>query len=293
VALWATDELVVRVAAAKVMARPSLANLSPGGTVDSFGFEINYQNPNLNPTRATSLDAAVEWYFSNNSILSLALFWKDIESFPIRESRTGTFASTGLPRAVIAPTSPADMNPEGTCPDPAGCWDISQLTDGPGSTVKGLELGFQAPFTAFYAEMPAILRSMGFVANYTYVDSTADYDFAGNTVKERLLDLSNGSYNATLYYDDSIFSARASLAYRSDYLTDGPNRQGNLWEFVESETRLDFSSSYNVNEHLKLSLEALNLLDTPFSSKVDVDADRRVAYNKTGRTYLLGARYTF
>jgi TonB-dependent receptor len=291
-ALWATDELVLRVAAAKVMARPSLANLSPGGTVDSFAFEVEYQNPNLNPTRALSLDAAVEWYFSDNSILSLALFWKDIESFPIRESRTGTFASTALPRAVIAPTSPADMNLEGTCPDPAGCWDISQLGDGPGSTVKGLELGFQAPFTAF-AEMPPVLRSMGIVANYTYVDSTADYDFLTNTVTERLLDLSNGSYNATLYYDDSIFSARVSLAYRSNYLTDGPNRQGNLWEFVDSETRLDFSSSYNVNDHLKLSLEALNLLDTPFSSKVDVDADRRVAYNKTGRTYLLGARYTF
>ena len=32
-----------------------------------------------------------------------------------------------------------------------------------------------------------------------------------------------GQYNATLYYDDSRFSARASLAYRSDFLTEGPN----------------------------------------------------------------------
>jgi iron complex outermembrane recepter protein len=295
-ALWLSDELVVRLAAAKVMARPALANLSPGGTVDSFNYTINFQNPNLNPTRANTLDAAVEWYFSNNSILSFAAFWKDIESFPIRQSRTGTFASTGLPRAVIAPTSPADMSgptAEGTCVDPQGCWEVSELTDGPGSTVKGLEVGFQAPFSAFYGALPVVIRDMGIVANYTYVDSSADYDFSGNTVTERLIGLSNGSYNGTLYYDDSKLSARASVAYRSNYLTDGPNRTGNLWEYVESETRLDFASSYNVTSNLKLSLEALNLLDTPYATRVDVDAERRVLYNKTGRTFLLGARFSY
>ena len=295
-ALWLTEEVVVRAAAAKVMARPGLANLSPGATVDSFNYVVNFQNSNLDPTRATALDAAIEWYFSDNSVLSLAAFWKDIESFPIRQSRTGTFASTGLPRSVIAPTSPADASgpgAEGTCGDPAGCWEISALTNGPGSTVKGLELGFQAPFNAFYRALPVVIRDMGIVANYTYVDSTADYDFSGNTVTERLIGLSNGSYNATLYYDDSTLNARVSVAHRSDYLLEGPNRTGNLWEYVESETRVDFASSYNVTDYLKLSLEAINLTNTPFATKVDVDAKRRVLYNKTGRTVLLGARFSY
>jgi TonB-dependent receptor len=295
-AFWPVDDLVVRLAAARVLARPNLANLSPSGNVDSFNFAVNFQNPNLDPTRATALDAAIEWYFANNSVLSLALFFKDIDSFPIRESRTGTFASTGLPRSVIAPTSPADLSgpgAEGTCNDPAGCWQISELTNGPGSTVKGFELGFQAPFNSFYGGLPVILRDMGIIANYTYVDSEADYDFNGNTVKERLTGLSNGQYNATLYYDDSRFSARASLAYRSDFLTNGPNSTGNLWEYTESETRLDFSSGYTVNDYLKLSFEALNLLNTPLATRVDVDAERRVLYNKNGRTYLLGARFTY
>jgi TonB-dependent receptor len=294
-ALWVTDGLAVRLAAARVMARPALADLSPAGTVDSNNFLVNFQNPSLNPTRATALDAAIEWYFSDNSLLSLALFWKNIDSFPIRESRSGTYASTGLPRSLIQPTSAADLSPnqEGTCGNPEGCWEITELTDGPGSTLKGLELGFQAPFSAFYGALPVVVRDMGILANYTYIDSTAEYDFAGNSVTERLVNLSNGSYNATLYYDDSVFNARVSLAYRSDYLTLGPNRADNLWEFVESETRLDFASSYNVTDYLRLSLEALNLLDTAFASKVDLDADRRVMYNKTGRTYLLGARLSY
>jgi iron complex outermembrane receptor protein len=295
-ALWLTEGLVVRLAAAKVMARPALGDLSPGAGVDSFGYVINNQNPNLDPTRATALDAAAEWYFSDGSLLSVAVFHKDVDSFPIRQTRRGTFASTGLPRSVIQPLSPADVSgegAEGTCGDPAGCWSISDLTNGPGSKVTGVELGFQAPFRAFSAGLPIVLRDMGVLANYTYVDSKADYQYFGNTVRERLIGLSNGQYNATLYYDDSTFSARASLAYRSDFLTGGPASQGNLWDFTESSTRLDASTSYNINEHLKVSFEALNLTDAPFSSRVDIDAERRALYNKFGRTYLLGARVQY
>jgi iron complex outermembrane recepter protein len=295
-ALWLTDELVVRLAAARVMSRPALTDLSPGATVDGFGYTINFQNPRLDPTRATALDAATEWYFANGSLLSLAVFYKDIDSFPIRQSRRGTFASTGLPRNAIVPTTPADVSGpegEGTCGDPAGCWTISELTNGPGSKLKGLEVGFQAPFSSFYGGLPPVIRSMGILANYTYVDSTANYDFLGNSVKERLLGLSNGQYNATLYYDDSTFDARVSLAYRSDFLDVGPNSTGNLWEYVEPNTRVDASSGYNVTKNLKVSLEGLNLTNSPFARKIDVDAERRFLYTKSGRTFLLGARVSY
>jgi TonB-dependent receptor len=199
-----------------------------------------------------------------------------------------------LPRSVIQATSPADMSPngEGTCGNPEGCWEISELTDGPGSTLFGFEVGFQLPFNAF-GTLPIILNNMGLVANYTYVDSTADYDFMGNTITERLIGLSNGSYNGTLYYEDNKFSARASVAHRSDWLLGGPNLTGNLWEYAESETRLDFASSYNITPALKVSLEIYNLTDTPIATKVDTDAERRVLYNHTGRNFLLGARYAY
>jgi iron complex outermembrane recepter protein len=295
-AFWFTNEVVLRAAAAKVMSRPALGNLSPGGTVDSFNYAINNQNPYLNPTRATALDASAEWYFAEDSMLALALFMKDIDSFPIRQSRTGTFASTGLPRSVIQGASPADLSgpgAEGTCNNPEGCWEISELTNGPGADLKGLELSFQAPFSAFYGELPPVISGMGVVANLTLVDSKVDYDFSGNNITERLTGLSNRSYNATLYYEDSKFGARISVAHRSDYLLNGPNQNANLWEFAESETRLDFASSYNVTENIKVSLEALNLLDTPVATMVDVDANRRVLYNHTGRNFLLGARFSY
>jgi iron complex outermembrane receptor protein len=292
-AFWLTNEHVVRLAAARVMSRPALADLTPGATVDSFNYTIGYRNPLLDPTRATALDAAFEWYFAKESLISVAGFWKKIDSFPLEASRVGTFAGEGLPASVLVPTSPAAMNPEGDCMVPEGCWEISALTNGPGATITGLELAFQAPFNAFYDRLPPVIRGLGVTGNFTLVDSQTDYDFSGNPVRERLIGLSNRSVNATLYYEDSRFGARISAAHRSSYLLDGPNRNGNLWEFVEGSTRFDFSSSYKIVDELQVSAEVLNLTDTPYYSKVDIDANRLLEHRRTGRNFLLGLRYTY
>jgi TonB-dependent receptor len=294
-ALWLNEQFVVRLGAADVMTRPALNNLSPGGSVDGGGLVVSYQNPYLNPTRAITLDTSAEWYFAKASILSLALFFKDIESFPLRQSHDGTYASTGLPRSLIPANSLADMtlDGEGTCGIPEGCWEISQLTDGPGATVKGIEVAFQSPLSELYGHLPPVIDGLGVLANYTFVDSLVDYTFNGNPIRERLTNLSNHSVNATVYYEDSKFRIRLSLAYRSDYLQGGPAANGNLWDYAEPDTRLDLSSSYAVNESLKLSFEALNLLNTPTNTRTDVDAHRRVLYSHTGRNFLLGARVYF
>src|SRR5204863_5982328 len=140
-----------------------------GGTVSGVDYTVNNQNPLLDPTRATALDAAAEWYFADGSILALALFHKDIESFPIGQSRIGTYASTGLPRNVIPATSAADQSPngEGTCGNPQGCWQISELTNGPGADLKGLEVAFQMPLSELYGRLPPVINGLGIVANYT------------------------------------------------------------------------------------------------------------------------------
>jgi TonB-dependent receptor len=292
-ALWVSDTVVIRGAYAETLSRPALGNLSPGGSVDSFNFAVNFQNPMLDPTRSDNLDFSVEWYFADESVLAFAYFTKDIESFPIRDSRTGTFASTGLPLSVIAPTSPASQNPEGTCGLPEGCWEISELQNGPGADLDGYEISFQAPFSALFGTDNAFFSNLGFIGNYTYVDSEVDYDFSGNTITERLLGLSNDSYNATLYWENEVFGARVSWASRSDYLQSGPNRSGNLWQFADGTTYVDFAASYQVNDNLELTFQATNLTDESSEFFVDVDANRRLEEYTTGTNYLFGARYVF
>src|SRR5204863_2862623 len=102
VAMDVTHDFVIRLAAAKVMARPQLGNLSPGGSINTTGqLSITTGNPLLDPFRATTLDANFEWYFAPESLLSVGLFYKDIGTY-IQTLRTEIpFNQTGLPLSLL------------------------------------------------------------------------------------------------------------------------------------------------------------------------------------------------
>ncbi|ACT60478.1 TonB-dependent receptor [Hirschia baltica] len=292
-----TDDIVLRAAAAKVMTRPGLGNLTPNSSVDSFNYKVSGKNPFLNPTRATNFDISAEWYFAEDALFSIAVFHKDIESFPISTEVTDTFASTGLPLSVLQPTSPTAENPEGgpleSC-NPAnggsGCWTISTLGDGPGAKISGAEFSFQVPFSTF-TEL-AFVSDMGFVGNYTMVDSDVDYTFGSEVISERLLGMSKSSYNATVYYENDKLSARIAAAYRDDYIT-STSGNSNVFEGYAPSLRVDFSSSYSLTESLGLSFEALNLTDEYTDRFTDLENDRRYEYEHTGRVFMVGAKYKF
>jgi outer membrane receptor protein involved in Fe transport len=233
----------------------------------------------------------------------LAGFVKKIDSFPETVSTTNTFASTGYSTDLLQPTSPAAMNPEGTCNNPAGCWEITRRVNGGGATILGAELGFAAPFVAFTKGLPVVLRDMGVTGNYTFIHSRFPWEFSGNQIQERLAGLSTHSANATLYYDDSRFSLRGSLAWRSQYISApgsdlnipsvAANQNGNLFSLDEPEPRFDMSSSFKITKSVQITAEALNLTNAANSTFVDIDARRPQSYAVSGRTFFLGARYSF
>ena len=102
-------DLLVRFAAAKVMARPQLGNLNPGGTLSTSG-TLTYTggNPTLKPFRATTFDSSIEWYHAKNAFVGLGLFQKDIKSY-IQTVRTNLpYNQTGLPMNLL----PAGMTGE-------------------------------------------------------------------------------------------------------------------------------------------------------------------------------------
>src|SRR5262249_34760722 len=99
--------------------------------------------------------------------------------------------------------------------------------------------------------------------------------------------------NATLYFDNHKFSARVSAAYRSDYLTTVPGRNNNNVEGTNSTLTVDFSGSYQFDDHLEFTVEGLNLTDEFQDQWVDSNADRLSYYHHTGRECFFGARYKF
>lgn len=297
-ALFPHKDVVVRLAVAKVLTRPSLGNLTPGGSVDGFNFRINYGNPFLEPFRATNYDAAVEWYFAEDSVFSVAVFAKEVASFPIPQVRQDTFASTGLPTSIIPPSSPAAVNPE------SQLWTINSITNGTGANLKGIEIAIQAPFKF----LPGWLSNFGGLANVTFVDSSADYAVSGPVVVAKvpgtnafgplvnsvrtstLFGLSKRAFNATLYYDDGNFSARVAGTYRSSF-NDAVSATGNVFEGYGATFNLDASVRYKITKNIELSLEGINLTNNWRFRFTDADAQRNYENVQFGRTFLFGARF--
>lgn len=292
IALYPTDKIILRGAIARVITRPSLGTLSPGGSVDSFNYGVSFGNPYLDPYRATNFDASFEYYFAPESLFSVALFDKKVASFPVSETRIGTYASTGLPLSILAPGSPAAQNPEGRS------WTIKSTTNGAGADLKGTEVQLQAPFRF----LPGFLSHFGGIANATFIGSNADYNVTGpattaggsliknpDPVSQTFFGLSKRTYNATLYYEDSKLSARASLAYRSGYVT-GSGSNGNVFAGNQSTLNVDASIRYHLTSHIELSLDGINLTDEYQGAYDDIDAYRNDSYNHYGRTIQAGVR---
>jgi iron complex outermembrane receptor protein len=101
-ALYPHDDVIIRLAVADVMTRPTLGSLTPGGSADGFNFRVTSGNPFLDPYRATNYDLAVEWYFAPQAILSVALFKKDVSSFTRSASITGGDFHSDRPAGIGA-----------------------------------------------------------------------------------------------------------------------------------------------------------------------------------------------
>lgn len=294
-ALEVTDDFIVRFGAAKVMARPGLGNLNPGANVTVSGNNkvVNSGNPRLDPFRADAYDLSFEWYFAPESLVSLAVFYKDVGTFVQTIRETGPFAANplGLPDSLALTACGVEAGDSTAAAECLADWQFNIPSNTPGGDLKGFEVGYQQPFSF----LPGIWRDFGALINYTYVESKIRYLNSDGTVAAEtdLTGLSQDAFNATLYYDNNVFSARVSAAYRDRYLTTVPGRNGNDVEGTASTLTVDAAASWKLNDSLTLTLEALNLTDEFQDQWVDSVGDRLSYYHHTGRQYFVGARYRF
>jgi iron complex outermembrane recepter protein len=290
--------IIVRGAAAKVIARPDIGTLNPGGAFSISGGNRTFTrgNPFIEPTEATTFDLSAEWYFNRQSALIVGLFYKDISTFVATTTQQIPFNQLGLPDSLLA----------GTTVLPTDLFTVNQPVNSSGGTLKGIEIGFQTTFTF----LPAPFDHVGVQANYTYVESNIAYPLtaaAGSPViTAPLINLSSDAANFTLFYEDSRFSIRASAAYRSGYLQQVPGRNGvsppstnaaqptfNDVEGVHDSLNIDASASLKITSNISLTVEAVNLTDEYVDQYIDSAADRLSVYHHTGRQFYFGTRFRF
>ncbi len=275
-----TRDLVVRLAAAKVMARPQLGLLSPGGTVATTGtLTVTSGNPLLKPFRATTFDSSFEWYFGKNAFIGLGLFQKNIGTYIQTLQVTMPYNQTGLPLSLL----PANLN--GT-----ENFAVTTPINTEGGKLTGFEFNYQQPFTF----LPGSLKNFGTLFNYTYVKSKIKYQVSPTsavTVTDDLVNLSPKSVNGTLYYDDGRLSARVSGSYRGGFITRVPGQNNNDVEGKNSSLNVDASVSYKVNKNFEVTLEGVNLTNQANDQFVSRLRDSPVVHSVTGREVLVGVRY--
>ena len=276
-----TDDLVLRFAAAKILQRADLADLTTSFNVIPGGGTATIGNPELLPYEATNYDAALEWYFSEDGLLSATIFYKDVTNFLISQT---TLAE--IPGYVPLNRPPGD---------PLGNqFFITQRVNGSGATIQGLELSYQQPFTFLPVE------GFGTVINYTYSD-------AETTTGAPYEGLSENTFNVIAYYENGPLNARLAYNYRSESAqTVGLNLNSNslgsslapdgrpigLYQYLIPQGFLDASVSYQLTDAVRLVVEGINLTDQQSVLYVD----NRSTVNeviKTDRRVTFGVKMTF
>lgn len=321
-------DTLLRLASAKVIARPQLAALTPGTTSFPSGLnattapQITVGNPYLNPYRATNYDVALEHYFGRGGLISVGFFMKNLETFP--QQIAGEYALQSIYDAATLQSIYAGI----TSPtllaytQQGGVYAVRQYNDAPGGKIRGVEVNVQSQF--FF--LPGFLKNFGITANYTHISSKLNYLTSAQLATTRtqagtavnvyapgpFLNTSPDAFNATFYYEDAKFSARVSGAYRTQYVTRFPLASGTCavglttnngavcnspvvsdFGYRASQLNVDAAMSYALTSYARLTLEARNLTNAAsYSTEYQADPVAQ-NYQSTGRVITAGVRFVF
>lgn len=226
-AILLKDNLTLRFAASKVIARARLQDLAPNLFVDQVLLTATGGNAALNPNRADQYDISLEYYTRNGGLISIAAFQKDI-----RDQVARTVQQQVIPGfeqlGPIQRTLPINL---GT------------------ATIRGLEFNLEQTLDF----LPGLLSGFGTQVNATLVDSSSSDG-------QPVIGLSNQTFNAVVFYERGGFQARMAYNWRSrradSFTASGTALRPN---FIAPYQQVDASISYRIIKAVTVSLSVTNL----------------------------------
>ncbi|HSD73235.1 MAG TPA: TonB-dependent receptor [Steroidobacteraceae bacterium] len=260
-----SDDKVLRFAAAMVMTRPNYNDVAPRTNLNQGAFTGTSGNPELDPFRANQADLSFEWYRSNDSVVALAIFYKDIDTFITDKPVSQNFDidSATQPSLACTQVGPTRWN----CP-----FVINQRSNGDGGSMQGAELAVTWPLAGGF----------GVQGNYTYTDAEADNG-------DPLPGASEDTFNLTAYFENPRVSARLAYTYRSDFFVTFDRNTPLNQDDLQS---LDASFVFNVRDNLALTFDGVNLTDEDIEQYTGEKFRPRGIYHN-GPVYWAGVRMRF
>jgi iron complex outermembrane receptor protein len=278
-----SQEVKLRLAAYRAIARSGIEsfgagirlNPSAGTGLDNIIFDATTGNPNLKPLRAWNLDASLELYASQDTLISVAGYYKWAK---------GT---------VISAEEPIPTDVTITTIRDGGAPVTETVTIAPVAPTNDSETrhlyGIEATASHAFSWLPDPLDGLGIqgsvnraFANFEYPDTSpiADYVDPAN-----LIGLSKWTASGSVWFEKWGLSLRANLRYRSGYYkpNSGTNRE------IRGATYVNLSAQYNLTDNVQLKLQALNVTGTnDIMYKGGYDSIAEVS--RSGTQYFFGFR---
>lgn len=269
-----SDELILRAAYYETFARPSFADLSPGGEIefeeDGGETELSAEigNPLLQPLEAVNIDVSIEWYDTGIGVLSAGLFYKELDNFIVLADTAGQIDLTQFVGAVAVDDA-----------------EVLQPINGDKADLLGVELNWVKKLN----ELPGPWSGLLLSANATFTDSEAE--LALRPTKIDLPRQSDTVFNLAVGYETESFSARLASTYKSDALLALEDPEDSSFDvYQDDHLQLDLSVKYNVNDSWLVYFDANNLTDEPFYAYFD-QPRFNAQYEEYGRTFAVGFQY--
>jgi TonB-dependent receptor len=294
------QSVLLRASYGRSLRRPDFGQLSPTVQFPLLDVYVSAGNPNLRPQTVDQYDAAVEWYFDRNSLLSVGGFYKKYQNLvttvavapTLIDPARGPFDPNNCATGIFNPVSIDQSGAVGECVG------INRPVNAGSATLKGLEVNFQHSFTY----LPGALDGLGVIANYTYQDGKRETTFtvpgfATGGVAEQfalpLRDLSKNNYNLTVFYEKYGVNARVRYTFRDPFLrVEAVDLTNNLPLYQDERSQLNASVSVDINPQFAITVSGVNLTNQPNRERaIFIDgpigqeriADRRYAVGVRGK----------
>ena len=272
--LLVTQQFKVRVDASRTESAPNNLQLIPNttytGRVNALTATGN--NPKLLPYLSDNYDLGAEWYYADNDYVSVDGFFKHVTQFPVSSVQTIT-----VPGVIDTSTLSANFGHLAQFAE-------TTYVNGLAANVTGVEATWQQ----------MLWYGFGYQVNGTYVHSNANFNPYVTTNNQFALPGIGNSANLIAFYQQNGFQARLALQFQAKQLLQlGQEQNGGLFgnepTYLDRNTELDFSSSYEVNSHMSVFFEALNLTNQVYKTvgRFDNQVLDEVDY---GRSFTVGVR---
>lgn len=283
------DQRFLRLAAARTQARPRMDEMRasqtfgfnnalnvPGATVNSSPWSGGGGNPELRPWIANVYDISIEQYFGRSAYVSLAAFYKDLDTYIYNQNQVFDF--TGFPTGAGV----AVIN-QGI---------ISAPANGEGGALYGVEFAVSTPFDFISPWLE------GFGGQFSISSTQSEIQPDPGNPATPIPGLSETVANVTLYYERDGVQARISNRYRSEFLGEVAGfGNGRTLRQVGAESIVDAQIGYQFEsgplEGLSAQFQVNNLTDEPFYTYEAGDERRIIDHQVYGRTYLIGLNYRY